>query len=113
MIIPVYCSFSTSLLKSIHEVHFSIGLKTTAVKKGGDYIINGGKMWITNGAQADWMCLLANTSEGPAHRNKSLICLPMNLPGKFQSIQVLIFMLDVLNLLYLYISVLNVCIYIS
>ncbi|XP_078334211.1 putative acyl-CoA dehydrogenase 6 [Crassostrea virginica] len=56
-------------------------LKTTAVKKGGDYVINGGKMWITNGAQADWMCLLANTSEGPAHRNKSLICLPMNLPG--------------------------------
>lgn len=58
-----------------------VGVKTTAVKKGGDYIINGGKMWITNGAQADWMCLLANTSEGPAHKNKSLICLPMNLPG--------------------------------
>ncbi|XP_062568608.1 probable acyl-CoA dehydrogenase 6 [Saccostrea cucullata] len=57
-------------------------VKTTAVKSGGDYIINGGKMWITNGAQADWMCLLANTSEGPAHRNKSLICLPMNLPGR-------------------------------
>lgn len=56
-------------------------VKTTAVKKDGDYIINGGKMWITNGAQADWMCLLANTSDGPAHRNKSLICLPMNLPG--------------------------------
>ena len=36
----------------------------------------------------------------------------MNLPGKFQSIQVLIFMLGVLNLVYLYISVLNVCIYI-
>ncbi|KAM9385440.1 putative acyl-CoA dehydrogenase 6 [Pholidichthys leucotaenia] len=56
-------------------------IKTKAVRKGDEYVINGGKMWITNGAQADWMCLLANTSDGPPHRNKSLICLPMNLPG--------------------------------
>ncbi|NXY15125.1 IVD dehydrogenase, partial [Atrichornis clamosus] len=56
-------------------------IKTTAVRKGDDYVINGGKMWITSGSQADWMCLLANTSEGPPHRNKSLICLPMDLPG--------------------------------
>lgn len=46
-----------------------------------DYIINGGKMWTTNGIQADWMCLLAITSEGHPHYNKSLICLPLNLPG--------------------------------
>lgn len=39
-------------------------------------------MWTTNGTQADWMCLLANTSDDPPHKNKSLICLPMNLPGK-------------------------------
>ncbi|XP_073438155.1 probable acyl-CoA dehydrogenase 6 isoform X2 [Dendrobates tinctorius] len=56
-------------------------IKTKAVKKGDDYIINGSKMWITNGCQADWMCLLANTSDGPAHKNKSLICLPMKTPG--------------------------------
>lgn len=56
-------------------------IQTKAVKDGGDLIINGGKMWITNGTQADWMCLLANTSEGKPHQNKSLICLPMNLPG--------------------------------
>lgn len=59
---------------------------TKAVKKGDEYVINGGKMWTTNGAQADWMCLLANTSDGPPHRNKSLICLPMNLPGRSQSV---------------------------
>ena len=52
-------------------------IKTTARKDGGDYVINGSKMWITNSLQADWMCLLANTGEGAAHRNKSLICLPM------------------------------------
>ncbi|XP_064410866.1 probable acyl-CoA dehydrogenase 6 [Latimeria chalumnae] len=56
-------------------------IKTNAVRKGDDYVINGGKMWTTNGCQADWMCLLANTSDGPPHRNKSLICLPMKLSG--------------------------------
>jgi len=56
-------------------------IKTTARKDGDDYIINGGKMWITNSLQADWMCLLANTSEGSAHKNKSLIIVPMNTPG--------------------------------
>ncbi|NXF98120.1 IVD dehydrogenase, partial [Eubucco bourcierii] len=56
-------------------------IKTRAVREGDEYVINGGKMWITSGCQADWMCLLANTSQGPPHHNKSLICLPMNLPG--------------------------------
>jgi citronellyl-CoA dehydrogenase len=56
-------------------------LKTTAKKDGGDYIINGSKMWITNGMQADWCCLLANTSDGAAHKNKSLIMVPLNSPG--------------------------------
>jgi citronellyl-CoA dehydrogenase len=56
-------------------------IRTTARKDGGDYVIRGGKMWTTNGTQADWMCLLANTSEGAPHRNKTLICLPMDTPG--------------------------------
>ena len=56
-------------------------LKTRADKDGDDYVINGSKMWITNGMQADWCCLLANTSEGAPHKNKSLIVVPMNTPG--------------------------------
>jgi len=56
-------------------------VRTAARKDGDDYIINGTKMWITNSLQADWMCLLANTSEGAAHKNKSLIMVPMNTPG--------------------------------
>jgi len=56
-------------------------VRTAARKDGDDYIINGTKMWITNSLQADWMCLLANTSEGSAHRNKSLIVVPMKTPG--------------------------------
>jgi citronellyl-CoA dehydrogenase len=56
-------------------------IRTTARKDGGDYVIDGGKMWITNGTQADWMCLLANTSDAPPHRNKSLIIVPMKTKG--------------------------------
>jgi len=56
-------------------------IKTTARKDGGDWVINGGKMWITNGMQADWMCCLANTSEGSPHRNKSLIIVPLDAKG--------------------------------
>jgi citronellyl-CoA dehydrogenase len=57
------------------------GIRTTARKDGGDYVINGGKMWITSGTQADWMCCLANTSEGSPHKNKSLIIVPMQTRG--------------------------------
>ena len=57
-------------------------IKTSARKDGGDYVINGGKMWTTSGTQADWCCVLANTSEGgSAHRNKTLICVPMKTKG--------------------------------
>ena len=56
-------------------------LKTTARKDGNDYLINGSKMWITNGMQADWCCLLANTSDGPVHKNKSLIMVRLDSPG--------------------------------
>jgi len=56
-------------------------IKTTARKIGADYLINGGKMWITNSLQADFMVVLCNTSEGAPHKNKSLIVVPMNTPG--------------------------------
>ncbi len=57
------------------------GIKTKAVKDGDDYVINGTKMWITNSTQSDFICLLANTSDGPPHTNKSLIVVPTNTPG--------------------------------
>jgi citronellyl-CoA dehydrogenase len=56
-------------------------VKTTARRDGDDYVISGTKMWITNGMKADWCCLLANTSEGQPHRNKSLIVVPMDARG--------------------------------
>ena len=51
------------------------------VAENGDYIINGTKMWITNAPSADWFCLLANTSEGKPHVNKSLIVVPKDAKG--------------------------------
>lgn len=60
-------------------------VKTTARCDGDDFIINGQKMWITNGMKADWCCLLVNTSDpndgGGVHSNKSLIMVPMDAPG--------------------------------
>ena len=56
-------------------------IATYARKDGDDYVIRGGKMWTTNGTQADWMCLLANTSDAAPHRNKTLICVPMKARG--------------------------------
>lgn len=59
-------------------------IKSHARKDGGDYVISGQKMWITNSLQADWMCMLVNTGEGPAHKNKSLVMLPMREGGKLR-----------------------------
>lgn len=53
------------------------GIKSFARKDGDDYVISGQKMWITNSLQADWMCMLVNTGEGPVHKNKSLVMVPM------------------------------------
>ena len=56
-------------------------IRTVARRDGDDYVLNGEKMWITNGAQADWMCCLANTGDGPPHRNKSLFVVPLDAKG--------------------------------
>ena len=59
------------------------GIKTTARREGGDYVINGQKMWITNGTQGDWACLLCNTGDSTEqrHSNKSLIVVPLDAKG--------------------------------
>lgn len=56
-------------------------IKTTAKEVGDDLVINGSKMWITNGHHSDWLCLLANTGDGAPHKNKSLICVPKATKG--------------------------------
>jgi len=56
-------------------------IKTVARKDGSDYVINGSKMWITSAAQADFLCLLVNTGDGPVHLNKSLVIVPTRTRG--------------------------------
>lgn len=57
------------------------GIITRAESDGDDYVINGSKMYITNGTQADWVCLLARTSPGTGYKGMSLIMVPTNTPG--------------------------------
>jgi citronellyl-CoA dehydrogenase len=59
-------------------------IQSHARKDGGDYIISGQKMWITNSLQADWMCMLVNTGDGPPHKNKSLVMVPMREKGQLR-----------------------------
>jgi citronellyl-CoA dehydrogenase len=56
-------------------------LRTRAIKDGDDYVINGSKMWITNGTQADYLTLLARTSDEGGYRGMSLLIVPTNTPG--------------------------------
>jgi citronellyl-CoA dehydrogenase len=57
------------------------GITTRARRDGGDWVINGRKMWITNGTQADWICLLARTSDEGGYQGMSLILVPTDTPG--------------------------------
>ncbi|MFW5748537.1 MAG: acyl-CoA dehydrogenase family protein [Chloroflexota bacterium] len=56
-------------------------IKTRADREGDEYVINGSKLYITNGTQADWLCLLARTSSGEDYRGMSLIVVPTNVEG--------------------------------
>ena len=56
-------------------------LATTAKKEGNHYILNGSKTYITNGTQADFLTLLARTSDDPGYHSFSLFVVPTDLPG--------------------------------
>ncbi len=56
-------------------------IRTKAVRDGDEWVINGAKMWITNSVQADWLCLLARTSDEGGHRGMSQIIVPTTAPG--------------------------------
>jgi citronellyl-CoA dehydrogenase len=57
------------------------GLRTRANRDGDHWVINGSKLYITNGAQADWVCLLARTSPEGGHRGMSQIIVETDRPG--------------------------------
>lgn len=56
-------------------------ITTTARADGDDYLVDGGKMWITNAPSADFFCTLVDTGGDHPHRNKSLLVIPASTPG--------------------------------
>lgn len=56
-------------------------LTTRAVRDGDDYVINGSKMFITNGTWADVVLLFARTNDTPGHRGVSAFLVPTDTPG--------------------------------
>ena len=59
------------------------GIKTTAKREGDKFIVNGSKMFITNGSIADFFVMLVRTSspDGKRHHGLSTIVVEGNLPG--------------------------------
>jgi alkylation response protein AidB-like acyl-CoA dehydrogenase len=56
-------------------------LSTRAVRDGGDYVINGTKMFITNGTWADVVLLFARSTDAPGHKGVSAFLVPADTPG--------------------------------
>ncbi len=57
------------------------GIRTQAKKVGSEYVINGSKMWITNGSVADWYFVLAYTDPTLKHKGMSGFLIPANTAG--------------------------------
>jgi citronellyl-CoA dehydrogenase len=57
------------------------GIQTRAVRDGDDWVINGSKIYITNAATADWLCLLAVTDPEAGYGGFTQIIVPTDSPG--------------------------------
>jgi citronellyl-CoA dehydrogenase len=57
------------------------GINTRAVRDGDDWVINGSKIYITNAATADWLCLLAVNDPNAGYGGFSQILVPTDVPG--------------------------------
>ena len=57
------------------------GIKTVAKRSGGDYVLNGSKMWITSGSVANWYFVLALTDPEKRHRGMSAFLVPRESDG--------------------------------
>ncbi|WP_369143352.1 acyl-CoA dehydrogenase family protein [Streptomyces sp. R44] len=56
-------------------------LATRAVRDGDTYVVNGSKMFITNGTWADVVLLFARTGDTPGHKGVSAFLVPTDTPG--------------------------------
>jgi len=76
---PLMCAYCVTEPGAGSDV---AGLKTTAVKKGDEYVLNGNKMWITNGGVANWYFVLAKTDPtAPAGKAFTGFIVDADTPG--------------------------------
>jgi citronellyl-CoA dehydrogenase len=57
------------------------GITTRAIRDGDQWVINGSKMFITNAANADWLCLFTVTDPAAGYRGYTQIIVPTATPG--------------------------------
>jgi acyl-CoA dehydrogenase len=75
---PILCSFGLSEPGAGSDV---AALRTSAVREGDEYVLNGSKTFITNAGYADWTVVFAKTDPAKGHRGMSAFVVPMDLPG--------------------------------
>jgi acyl-CoA dehydrogenase len=56
-------------------------IRTTATRHGEEYVVNGSKVWITNGGVADWYFVVAYTDRSQGYRGMSAFIVPRDAPG--------------------------------
>ncbi len=56
-------------------------MRTTAIRKGDEYVLNGSKTFITNAGYAAWTVVFAKTDQEQGHRGISAFIVPMDTPG--------------------------------
>jgi acyl-CoA dehydrogenase len=75
---PILCSFGLSEPDAGSDV---ARMKTTAVRRGDEYVLNGSKTFITNAGYAAWTVVFAKTDAGKGHKGISAFVVPMDAPG--------------------------------
>src|SRR5215831_7085405 len=75
---PILCSFGLSEPGAGSDV---ARLKTTAERRGDEYVLNGSKTFITNAGHASWTVVFAKTDPSKGHRGMSAFIVPMDTPG--------------------------------
>ncbi|HEX5800313.1 MAG TPA: acyl-CoA dehydrogenase family protein [Gaiellaceae bacterium] len=75
---PILCSFGLSEPEAGSDV---AKLKTTAVRRGDEYVLNGSKTFITNAGQAAWTVVFAKTDAAKGHKGISAFIVPMDADG--------------------------------